>query len=306
VRLFLALNTMYVMSADKQAEIEELNVKLKNSDMQNTILMDAKLGTNNYYAPDAYLRQTLDEQQQYLLNIALKRASSINFLLEYIFSFKNVPDQIGYIYMKTFSKSGKDVLLEILLDDRLASKYRLYALLRLSTAENNPFSIGASFLRFVESQGSFEEEKTEIPKEIEDLLFKESAEILDNASKNKFLTGNSYFDSLEAEMLFTAAAVQLHEKYPDVDLGEFLKQLKYTFVRNGNTEFVVQYTGSDESEYLKIAMGDNKEYIESLKDFVESIYKRNRGEENKGKNKNIQSVAKGRLALIKIVKRSAT
>jgi hypothetical protein len=42
-----------------------------------------------------------------------------------------------------------------------------------------------------------------------------------------------------------------------------------------NIEFVVKYSDSDESEYVRIAMTDNKQYIDVIKDFVESIYKKN-------------------------------
>jgi len=106
-------------------------------------------------------------------------------------------------------------------------------------------------------------------------------------------------------MLFTAAAVSLYEKYPDVDLVKFLKQLKYTFARDNNAEFIVEYTKRDKleiskSEYKRIAMNEN--YIDSIKDFVENIYKRNKGDKTEIENKNIKTVAKGPLTLIKIVK----
>jgi hypothetical protein len=71
-------------------------------------------------------------------------------------------------------------------------------------------------------------------------------------------------------------------------------------VRDNRTEFIVKYSGSDESEYVTIAMDDKKEYIDSIKDFVESVYKKNIGEKTDRNDAKFKPVAKGRSSLIKI------
>jgi len=129
------------------------------------------------------------------------------------------------------------------------------------------------------------------------------AEKILNNNFRKLSTGDNYLDSLEAEMLFTAAAVLLHEKYLEVDLVEFLKQLKFTFVRDGNTEFIVQYTGDSEAEHVRILMKNNEIYIKAIKDFVDSIYERNRDGIPAGQGRMFTSVSKGPMRLITVVKR---
>jgi hypothetical protein len=75
-------------------------------------------------------------------------------------------------------------------------------------------------------------------------------------------------------------------------------------VRDNRTEFIVKYSGSNESEYVSIAMDDKKEYIDSIKDFVESVYKKNIGEKTDRNDAKFKPVAKGPSALITIFKKS--
>ncbi|MDR1602931.1 MAG: hypothetical protein LBS42_10965 [Tannerella sp.] len=284
-------------SGDKLEYIKKLDSEIE-SDIQNIIFMNAKLEFFHSVS-ESDLMQRLDAGQMQKMTIALKAASKITYLFEDIQRFR-ISKQIGYMYIKTIK--NKNVLQNIL-SGKILAEYRLHALLRLSTMEESPFSVNARLTRLIKIRVGFKEEKIAISKDIESELYKESVKILDNASKNKLSTGDIYFDALEAEMLFTAAAVLLHEKYPDVDIVEFLSQLKFTFVRDGSTEFIVNYSGSDESEHVRIAMDNNKGYIDSIKDFVESVYKRNMGVKTDVNNAKFKTVAKGRSALIMAVPR---
>ena len=284
-----------LLSAGHLADLIKLSAKSKDV-MQETISTNTKLEFFNS-AFELELRQTLNKK-----GIALKDTTNMNYLLEKDMKSLGIPKQVGYMYIKNIKNKNS---LHKLFSGSFQAEYRLHALLRLSTIERNPFSLEAALVRIIESQGRLSEDKIVIPKKTENELSKESVKILDEASKNKLSTGDNYLDSLEAEMLFTAAAVSLHEKYPEVDLVEFLKQLKFTFVRDGNTEFIVQYTGSDESEYVRIAMDNNENYINSIKNFVESIYKRNRdGKTDGGQDGSFKSVAKGPSQLIRRITRT--
>ena len=266
----------------------QINQKLI-SDIQNQILKNTYLETIGD-VPEDYLNfkeNVLSEKQKKLLLIALKNYFSDHYFIQNIYDM-GLPEQIGYMYIRK-SMNKKRLYEKLVMNETLAVEYRLYALLRSSSIESNPFGIAYSI-----------KHEFDIAKNTESSLREGADAILNNALKRELSTGDNYLDSLEAEMLFTAAAVSLHEKYPDVNLVEFLGQLKYTFVRDSNTEFIVKYTESDDSEYVRIAM--NQDYINSIKDFVESLYKINKGDKTEIKNKNIKTVAKGPLALIRIVR----
>jgi hypothetical protein len=291
--------TRLLFAAGKLEDIEKINSETADG-MQNIIFMNTKLESSNFvYKAD--LQRILNPEQLRKMEIILEDLSNINYLFEDIHSC-NIPKQIGYMHIKNIKSKN---LLQDILSGNIPAEHRLYALLRLSTVEESPFSLAATWSRFLEGFGRLEEKKITISKDIESELYKESLKILDDASRNEFFIGDRYIDSLEVEMLFTAAAVMLHEKYPNIDIVDFLSQLKFTFVKEDNsTEFIVKYSGSDESEYVQIAMGDKKEYIDSIKDFVESIYKRNTGGETDVNNAKFKSVAKGRPALIKTMRRT--
>ncbi|MDR1406667.1 MAG: hypothetical protein LBJ23_01300, partial [Tannerella sp.] len=259
-------------SGDKLKDIEKINSDMAD-DMNDAIFMNAKLESFNS-VEESDLSRSLNEEQLRRMVIVLKAVSNINYLFEDIQTFE-IPKQIGYMYIKAIK--SKDVL-ESILSGNIPVEYRLYALLRMSTVEENPFSIEAYLTRLIESRSGIKEDKITISKEIESKLYEESTKVLDYyASINKFSNKDNYLDSLEAEMLFTAAAVSLHGKYPDINLADFLKQLQYTFVRDANTEYIVNYAGSSESELFRISMKDGEEYVKSINDLVENIYKRNTG-----------------------------
>jgi hypothetical protein len=255
--------------------------------------------------PEDYLNfqeSVLSKKERELLSISLRDSMSVRYFIQEIYDM-DLPEQIGYMYIK--NSSSRKYLNKLILDETLAIEYRIYALLRLTSIESNPFSAIYIIENLRSRLHAKKDPEAIIAKEIEEAL-RNGAEKILNDNSRKLSTGDNYLDSLEAEMLFTAAAVSLHEKYPDASLTGFLKQLKHTFVRDGNTEFIVSYSGSDESEYVRIAMsGSNEQYINSIIDFVESIYKRNNGDEIKetGREGSFKSIAKGHLALISIQRR---
>jgi hypothetical protein len=272
------------------------------SDIGKQIFLNSYIETVSS-VPRVYLKQVLTEAQFEKLVSLEKNSFDIQYFISDLKEM-DIPKEIGYLYV--LATENINLLRSIFLNVRLPLEYRLYALHRLSVREDNPYSIKHRINKFysrVEEQNLERDSETLMGENIKLALVSAISEsgVLDN--KDDFSTGYNYLDSLEAEMLFTAAAVSLHEKYPNVNLIEFLKQLKYTFVSDGNAEFIVRYIGNGEAEYFRIAMGSNKKYVASIKDFVESIYKKNTGDETDGQIWRFKPIAKGHLALIKIVKR---
>jgi hypothetical protein len=254
--------------------------------------------------PDVYLQKILTGFQLE----EVKSAERDNFAAQYLLSDiakMNIPKNTGYIYIGGINKVLP--LHSLFLNRNLPASYRLYALLKMSSWEDNPYSVTSHkknlFSEFVNEKVAAER-KIELDKSFNAELALKVLEDATAVGAAGYSHSDNYLNSLEAGMLFTAAAVLLHEKYPAIDIVEFLSQLKFTFVSNNNTEFIVKYSGGDESEYVQIAMDNNKDYIDSIKDFVESIYRRNAGGKTDGSNAKFKSVAKGRSALIKIVRKT--
>ena len=288
-----------LLSSDRQSEIEEMRDKL-HSDIQDTLYVNTYLENVNL-VPEWYLSQNLDEQNRHRLDMALQSASNITYLFKDIYSF-GITEQIGHMYIKVIK--SKDVLQRIIESD-IPVQYRLHALLRLAVLEENPFSVEAGFTRIMKSFGDFQEEKNVISHEVEKRIADESAKLLDSILQNKFLSNDNYLNSLETEMLFTAEAVILHEKYPDIDLIDFIKQLKYTFARETITDFIIRYRDTGEAERFRIPLRDSKEYIDSIKDMVEQMYKQNSGEAGSG-NEKIKAISKAPLKLMETIKKSVS
>jgi hypothetical protein len=287
------------LSCGRKARIEEIGEKL-SSDILEVLYLETYLDTF-LSIPEQYLHKRLTQQQLRDLGEVLQSARNIRYLFDDISLF-GIPAQISRMYVKIYKD---ETILQGMLSVDLPVENRLHALLRLATIEENPFSVEASFSRIIDTLGGVKEEKTVISADVESELAKEGLRLLEAFAEDGFsATNDSYANAVDAEMLFTAAAVVLHEKYPETDLIDFLSQLKFTFVRDNHTEFIVNYSGGDESEYVRIAMNGNKDYIDSIKDFVESIYRINTGRRADGSNAKFKSVAKGRSALIKIVRRT--
>ncbi|MDR1195061.1 MAG: hypothetical protein LBL00_01120, partial [Endomicrobium sp.] len=282
-----------LLFSDKRFAVKDEYLKLFD-DIEKQIFLSSYLETLSS-VPDIYLQQILTEFQFE----EVKSAEQDNFDAQYLLSDiakMNIPKNIGYMYIGFINKVLP--LRSLFLNRNLPASYRLYALLKMSSSENNQDS--------VISQSGTVDEKAAAERKIDiDKSFNAdfALKVLEDAAGYSY--SDNYLNSLEAEMLFTAAAVALHEKYPNIDIVEFLSQLKFTFVRNNKTEFIVKYSGSDESEYVQIAMDDNKEYIDSIKDFVESVYKRNIGDKTDGNNAKFKSVAKGPSALIKAIRKTS-
>ena len=277
-------------------QFEEEYAKLSDG-LEKTIFLNSYL--NIKMLPEAYLQDILTDRQ--LKDLAYAYAD--NFDTQYLLSKigkKKILSHIGYMYVRTVRSVTK--LRDITLNRKLPVPYRLHSLLKLSRMEDNIYSLSS---KMTAAYGLKSDEVHMPANVVADILIRSNllsqiaeSGILDGKIE---LTGNNYLDSLEAEMLFTAAAVSLHEQYLDIDLFEFLEQLKYTFVREGNTEFVVAYNGSDEPEYVRIAIDDN--YIDSIKNFVESIYKRNKSDKTEGQDGGFERIVKGPLFLIKTIRK---
>jgi len=301
---FINSNTIYRMNNQKRIlrllfsgeykeDIKKLNNSLTHNNIQYSIFTRTYIETFSN-VPKTVIDQKLNEKQKYSVSAATKSAYKIENIYKNMISY-GAPWQAGYMYLRALPH--EDALRRLVKSD-ISARFRLYALLTLSSLEYNPFSLSGHLNKISKSLRSVPKKREAIPEDLEKELSSESEKVLNDDAANA-LTGDNYFDSLEAEMLFTAAAVSLHKKYPSVDLLDFLQQLKFTFVTDGNTEFVINYTNSDDSEHVRIAMNNRKEYVDVIKDFVESVYKRNTGEPVRFKK--FETVSKGFMSLIKIV-----
>ena len=161
--------------------------------------------------------------------------------------------------------------------------------------EDNPFGFEAT-LRIKEA-------KISIPEDIEKEIAAESVNLLRNIDENKLFTKDDYMNSLTAEMLFNAAAAELHEKYKNIDLPEFFKQLQHTNVSENRTYFMIKYMNDEIPEYIQIEHGKDKdEYINNIKALVENIYKRNNGESTDTNSSKFKVISKGFLQIMTMVR----
>ena len=289
----------FFMSFRKIADLLQYEESLAKSDIQTQIFKNVRLETDTEIQDDYYetvSRKILSEEKLDLLKISLRNSWSDEYFIQDIYDM-GLPTQIGYMKIKT--RSDQFFYERLLQNTTLAIEYRVYALLLMASFERNPFSKYAVIERLLDLLDS----ERVITENLENTLRDDIKKMLNNTRRLKLSTGDNHFNSMETEMLFTAMAVLLHEKYPDVNLIDFLKQLKFTFVNDNNTEFIILYSGSDEAEYIRIPFGDKEEYINSIKNFVESIYKQNKGEVAV-KDKKIETVSRGYLKMIKLVKKN--
>ena len=283
VRLFLAGN--------KSADIEQIN-KDFSSNIQETLSINTTLQNLDIF-PKWITNKKLSEQDKSMLDMVLQQFEhNIDELFEN-FVLSELPEQIGHMYIKAIQ--NKDFLQNILSTNSLPVTYRLHALLQLSTMEANPFGFEAT-LRIKDA-------KISIPEDIEKEIAAESVNLLRNIDENKLFTKDDYFNSLTAEVLFTAAAATLHEKYKNIDLPEFFKQLQHTNVSENRTYFMIKYMNDEIPEYIQIEHGKDKdEYINNIKALVENIYKRNNGESTDTNSLKFKVNSKGFLQIMTMVR----
>lgn len=297
----------FFLSNDAKS-LEPLNLKI-SGDINDQIYKNTYLETLNDVPDDEpgfnRSRNILSEKQKHLLEISFRDAMTTRYFIQELYDM-DIPEQIGYMYIK--ASVDRDYLYKrLLLHEKLAVEYKLYTLLRLAVMEANPFSVIYDIerlLSLIKKRSGKAYPETVVTEEIENTLRDGAEKMLPVKLHRKISTGDNYLDSLGAEMLFAAEAVIVHVKYPETDLIDFLKQLKFTFVTNKHTEYIVQYNGDCESEHVRIAMDNDKEYIDSIRDFVESIYRRNTGDGADGSSAKFKSVAKGHSALIKVMRKT--
>ncbi|MDR2426585.1 MAG: hypothetical protein LBD46_05340, partial [Endomicrobium sp.] len=236
--------------------------------------------------PIEYFKDFIGDDKFDAVKYAAENSYSTKYLFGYLTDYGIAKRQFVSLYIKAAGRNLK-WMYNIITDKKQPPAFRLYALFTLS---RHPYR--SSILKSLLFKDSSYDGRL-ISEETLSELIEQSKIFLEDASTHKDL-GNDFLNTVEAEMFFTAAAVLLHEKYPNIDIVDFLRQLQFTFVRDNSTEFIVKYTGSDESEYVQIAMKDKKKYIDSIKDFVENVYKRNTG----------AKTDKGHSALIKMIERT--
>lgn len=272
------------LSADKKARMQEIDKEFNNG-IQDGLYINANLEILSSI-PREYILRRLTQQQLRDLESALQSAGNIKYLLDDLSLFA-IPKHISWMYIKTYS--DKTVLKRIVSGD-FTIENKLHALLSLCAAEPNPFGAEAVFSKIAGAK----EEKIKFSGDTENKLAGKSAKLVKDFSENDFYSEkDDYARSLEAEMLFTAQALILHEKYPQIDLGEFLQQLKFTFVSNGKIGFIIKRAETDEAEYYDVAISNKAgAVVKKIKNIVEDVYK---------KQDKVKAVSKGPMSLIKTV-----
>ena len=284
----------YFLAYDSDEHIKQLEEQAENSDIQTQLMKNALIETSKSINLDYYSLNLHPEELELVKTFLVNSASAGEFFEEIgKFRFFN----IGYSYIRSLN-NNKKALYRLAQNTDLATEFRLYLLLKIYSHNANLFDFEYNLSSLKSKLNKDKAVGEFISQEFEEEIRSSTEKILNDASNDKLSTGDNYLDSLEAEMLFAAAAVALHEQYADFNLADFLKQLKYTFVRDGNTEYIVNYAGSSESELFRIPMASGEEYINSIRDLVDNLYKKAKGIKYDFGGK-IKSDAKGVLSAIK-------
>ncbi|MDR2191442.1 MAG: hypothetical protein LBO62_00975, partial [Endomicrobium sp.] len=261
-----------------------------------------------HYEPEAYFdfqkSSALSDKQKELFAYISQISMTIPYFLKEIYAV-GITREIGYPHIKVLNDK-KYLYDDFVLSKTLPAEYKIYALLRAVSMEDNPFSATYRIRGLIARLRAENNKEALISQETESELAVGAEKILNEAQARKISTGDEFLDSLEAEMLFAAAALSLHGKYSDVNLGDFLKQLKYTFVKDGNTQYIINVTGNEQAELFKVNMSVGAEYIKSIKALVETLYQRNKGIQSGIEEKGLTPAVKGYMSLIQSVKRNIT
>jgi len=175
--------------------------------------------------------------------------------------------------------------------------YQLYSLRLQSIAEENPFAITRSITDLHNLLNGRMEDELPIM-EIDEELIGEAAGFLARVTSDHSLgvysmgvrdrgvdrMGKRYPDdkpapemvrdlkSLDAELLFTAAAVKLQADHGDVNIVWFLRRLKFVFAEESQIILVLADEAGKTAAAYRLPAGDDAETAIEIEKFVKSVY----------------------------------
>lgn len=186
---------------------------------------------------------------------------------------KEIPGEISRLYIKsTFSVSD---LYDILSDKQNPAEFRLYALFSLSRHSCPSMALKALIFAGADSGESIFQSRhygtPVIGKALGRELIKESKKYLEDIKSKNPAKGNDFFNAVNAETVFTAMSVIAHKGSKEVDLIDFLRQLKYTFGNGKEVEMIIDLSDGRRSESFSVPLKNAEKYLGALNKVVEEI-----------------------------------
>ena len=102
-------------------------------------------------------------------------------------------------------------------------------------------------------------------------LIKESKPYLQEFAKSKIEEKDDLLNAVQFETVYTARAIIAHNGRTDIDIIDFLRQVKYVFGNERNINIILDFGESLVSEGYTIPVGNTKKYLDAIEKIVTNV-----------------------------------